>query len=613
MFEVNSTGLSRISDDYLFQCYSHLRSILLGKFSLLKFFTRASKRLRETTVTELESMSKIQVEYDSIYHKLKSLPGFSNEGCELINGLLRVFDDDHSKKFNELKNLKKIDYTEIDEIGLIFDRIKARLHEMDQKYGNQGNTGHFRHLNCKSDIETYLSIALFYDLIIEKMDSVLRVCNGELAKVCALGSSRFANKIFDSISNFSLENEKSQVEYLERMLFLPSNQANPGGIGNDEPLSDIQVYEASNELDLTPYSFRSSPVCSSLDVSSLGSFSERPGSNISGDKTYLKEKFRTSRCSNMSLPNSTNFSQKSPRKEFSRAKANVKFCSLSDPRTGSTRARSPTPAEEFNRTRITHEDRRRISLFNPISGHAAQENNSLVQPEISKSSSSPRSRVFMRSRKNSQKEHWVPNAEHISKQKETKVKRKYQSLLKNVDTDKVPPVIQAFVDYLLKFGLSEEGILRVSGNQREIQQLLYRQDTHASEKFINGDINVNSVAGALKSYLREGDVRVISLKMQDFLVETIEPEDEEANIVELVSDKLHTNSYISRQQFQTLRLILLLCSEIVNNQDLNKMNKKNLSLVFGISLFRREVGPRISCKILQFLITNFENIFRISI
>ncbi|EME39461.1 hypothetical protein DOTSEDRAFT_75208 [Dothistroma septosporum NZE10] len=178
--------------------------------------------------------------------------------------------------------------------------------------------------------------------------------------------------------------------------------------------------------------------------------------------------------------------------------------------------------------------------------------------------------------------------------------------VEDADTD-LPAVVYRCVEYLIgKNAVIEEGIFRLSGSNTVIRSLKDRFNLEGDVNLMADDhhYDVHAVASLLKLYLRELPASILTRDLHlDFLhcLETVGEE----KIVQL-------NELVRRLPAQNRALLEALSDlmlRIVDKVDLNKMNVRNLGVVFSptlnlpgplISLFveeqRRIFGPALQSR-----------------
>ncbi|KAF2090496.1 RhoGAP-domain-containing protein [Saccharata proteae CBS 121410] len=164
----------------------------------------------------------------------------------------------------------------------------------------------------------------------------------------------------------------------------------------------------------------------------------------------------------------------------------------------------------------------------------------------------------------------------------------------------LPAVVYRCLEYLrAKSAHNEEGIFRLSGSNIVIKELKERFNTEGDIKLLEGKYyDVHAVASLLKSYLRELPVSVLTRELHlDFLkvLELKEPYEKIAAFHGLVQKLPDVNA-------ELLRALSSFLIEITDNSDINKMNIRNVGIVFSPTL---NIPP----PLVSFFITDYDDIF----
>jgi hypothetical protein len=155
---------------------------------------------------------------------------------------------------------------------------------------------------------------------------------------------------------------------------------------------------------------------------------------------------------------------------------------------------------------------------------------------------------------------------------------KSEELLTKTDEGLVPLVAYLCINYLRNV-LHLEGIFRVSGTWKEMNTL--------KGSFEEGNIpnfsiceNPHSIAGLLELFLRSLPDPVLSNRLyDDFLSVGDKPEEERVGAMKSVIQRL------PQEHLQFLRFLIPFFKDITNHAGENKMDAKNLSIIFGPILF----------------------------
>ncbi|KAM0721694.1 hypothetical protein Q7P37_002619 [Cladosporium fusiforme] len=157
-------------------------------------------------------------------------------------------------------------------------------------------------------------------------------------------------------------------------------------------------------------------------------------------------------------------------------------------------------------------------------------------------------------------------------------------------TTELPAVMYRCIEYLTyKNAIAEEGIFRLSGSNTVIKALRDRFNTEGDVDLVEDEKNydIHAVASLLKLYLRELPASILTRELHLEFLQCLElgPRDKVIKLNVLVNRLPRAN----RVLLQTLSEFLL---SIVNNADINKMNVRNVGIVFAPTL--NVPGPLIS-------------------
>lgn len=165
----------------------------------------------------------------------------------------------------------------------------------------------------------------------------------------------------------------------------------------------------------------------------------------------------------------------------------------------------------------------------------------------------------------------------------------------------VPAIVYRCIEHLkFRDAIFEEGIFRLSGSTSTIRALKERFNTEYDVDLVKSEIfyDVHAVAGLLKLYLRE----IPSLILSPYLA----PEFREAiDIEDPATKNLKLKSLVQELPRENRDLLCVLCSlltEVVSYSEINKMNLRNIGIVFAQTL-------NISAYVLIHFLTDFDAIF----
>lgn len=170
---------------------------------------------------------------------------------------------------------------------------------------------------------------------------------------------------------------------------------------------------------------------------------------------------------------------------------------------------------------------------------------------------------------------------------------------KVMDGCTVPTILYRCIELLdYKKAWYEEGIFRLSGSSSVIRELTTTFNRDYDIDLVKMDADVHAVTGLLKRFLREIPTPAIPAQMNADFSRALETED-------LTSRCAKVRDLVLQLPKEHKDLLQVLCGfllKIVANVDLNKMNVKNLSIVFSPTL-------HISTGIFITFLENYRTIF----
>ncbi|KAG7665188.1 RGA2 [[Candida] subhashii] len=163
----------------------------------------------------------------------------------------------------------------------------------------------------------------------------------------------------------------------------------------------------------------------------------------------------------------------------------------------------------------------------------------------------------------------------------------------------VPLIIRKCLTEVEKRGLDFEGIYRISGGNSSITviegtfaNLNPKPDSKSLNKLneVLGSGDINSVTSALKRYLRKLPDPIISYDLYDAFIDISKMEADRSVKIEHL--KKQVVEKLPQANRETLSLLCRHLRLVDSMKGMNKMNFKNLSVVFAPTLARDEVGDR---------------------
>ncbi|KAL1232349.1 GTPase-activating protein [Trichinella spiralis] len=183
------------------------------------------------------------------------------------------------------------------------------------------------------------------------------------------------------------------------------------------------------------------------------------------------------------------------------------------------------------------------------------------------------------------------------------------------ETDFVPLIVQLCVKVVEAYGLDTVGVYRIPGNTAAVNTLSANLDQ--GFEFVEFDDirwrDVNVVSSLLKAFFRKlPDPLLTSALYRDFI---------EANRIESLESRLKVFRELifklPKHNFETLKFLLQHLKRVVAHSSVNKMEVKNLALMFGPSLVRPSGENMVTmvthmsdqCKIVELLLSHSDWIF----
>ncbi|KAF5375014.1 hypothetical protein D9758_000090 [Tetrapyrgos nigripes] len=158
----------------------------------------------------------------------------------------------------------------------------------------------------------------------------------------------------------------------------------------------------------------------------------------------------------------------------------------------------------------------------------------------------------------------------------------------NLPDGDVPKVVKRCIDEIDKKGLEAEGIYRVSGRHAIVQALqLELEKDEASFEFRPKE-DVYAVASLLKLYLRELPEPVFKFLLQERIQHTEDFAAHHSNNFLLLRGKIRRLPPVHQA---TLRYLVEHLARVASHSEKNKMDAKNLAIVFGAVIFGEDQLP----------------------
>uniref|UniRef100_A0A3B4YVT9 Chimerin 1 n=1 Tax=Stegastes partitus TaxID=144197 RepID=A0A3B4YVT9_9TELE len=133
-------------------------------------------------------------------------------------------------------------------------------------------------------------------------------------------------------------------------------------------------------------------------------------------------------------------------------------------------------------------------------------------------------------------------------------------------------------------GLKSEGLYRISGFSDSVEEVKmgFDKDGENTDISVNAYEDINIIAGALKLYLRDLPVPVISYDAYPRFIEAAKLTDPEKKL-EAFREAL---ALLPPSHSETLKYLMAHLKRVTQNEKFNLMNAENLGIVFGPTLMR---------------------------
>uniref|UniRef100_A0A9J7XT32 Family with sequence similarity 13 member A n=1 Tax=Cyprinus carpio carpio TaxID=630221 RepID=A0A9J7XT32_CYPCA len=177
--------------------------------------------------------------------------------------------------------------------------------------------------------------------------------------------------------------------------------------------------------------------------------------------------------------------------------------------------------------------------------------------------------------------------------------------------DGVPVVVRSMVEYLEKHGLCLEGLFRVNGSVRAVDNLRQRFDG-GEEVDLHQDAGAFAVASLLKQFLRDLPEGLIHPSIHNPLIQLYQESSEDDFCKDLCELLLHMPDI----HYSLLHYLCHFLSKVEQEQSHNRMTATNLATVFGPNVFHVSSGfdgireQNICNNIMAKLIQNCSTIFK---
>ncbi|KAF7339971.1 Rho GTPase-activating protein 27 [Mycena venus] len=152
----------------------------------------------------------------------------------------------------------------------------------------------------------------------------------------------------------------------------------------------------------------------------------------------------------------------------------------------------------------------------------------------------------------------------------------------NLQEGEAPKIVRICIKEIDERGLESEGIYRVSGRHAVVQSLQHEIERDESKFEFKPKDDIYAVASLLKLYLRELPEPVFKYSLQDRIQHTEDRADHQSNNFMLLRSKIRRLPPVHQA---TLKAVVEHLARVIAFSDKNKMDAKNLAIVFGGVIF----------------------------
>ncbi|KAJ8004779.1 hypothetical protein DPEC_G00139860 [Dallia pectoralis] len=147
-----------------------------------------------------------------------------------------------------------------------------------------------------------------------------------------------------------------------------------------------------------------------------------------------------------------------------------------------------------------------------------------------------------------------------------------------------PMVVDICIKEIELRGLQSEGLYRVSGFSEHIEDVRLAFDRDGEKADISADVynDINIIAGALKLYLRDLPIPVITFEVYSRFIQAAKIPDPESRLEAIHEGLLQ----LPPAHYETLRYLMRHLKKVTMFEKENFMNAENLGIVFGPTLMQ---------------------------
>ncbi|XP_063579587.1 protein FAM13A isoform X11 [Pongo abelii] len=176
----------------------------------------------------------------------------------------------------------------------------------------------------------------------------------------------------------------------------------------------------------------------------------------------------------------------------------------------------------------------------------------------------------------------------------------------------IPAVVWSIVEYLTQHGLTQEGLFRVNGNVKVVEQLRLKFESGVPVE-LGKDGDVCSAASLLKLFLRELPDSLITSALQPRFIQLFQDgrnDVQESSLRDLIKELPDTH-------YCLLKYLCQFLTKVAKHHVQNRMNVHNLATVFGPNCFHVPPGLEgmkeqdLCNKIMAKILENYNTLFEV--
>ncbi|XP_073896232.1 protein FAM13A isoform X8 [Macaca fascicularis] len=176
----------------------------------------------------------------------------------------------------------------------------------------------------------------------------------------------------------------------------------------------------------------------------------------------------------------------------------------------------------------------------------------------------------------------------------------------------IPAIVWNIVEYLTQHGLTQEGLFRVNGNVKVVEQLRLKFESGVSVE-LGKDGDVCSAASLLKLFLRELPDSLITSALQPRFIQLFQDgrkDVQESSLRDLIKELPDTH-------YCLLKYLCQFLTKVAKHHVQNRMNVHNLATVFGPNCFHVPPGLEgmkeqdLCNKIMAAILENYNTLFEV--